>query len=485
MITIGYSTRKSNPQYIEILKKSCGLKNVEVIEIVNDGIMSLPEVYNKILNESSNDIVVLCHDDLEFDTNNWGKRLLLHFENSTFGILGVAGTTEIPKSGMWWEDRNKMIGTVNHKSGGKKWESKYSKSWNKSISECCFIDGLFMSINKKKIKSFFDESISGFHFYDANFCLDNFLKNVKIGIMHNIRLTHLSIGQTNNQWEENRKIFIKKYNDKLPVKSNININYKLKDFEYMGKYNIKIIVNCSNDLEETLTLLKEIENYNILNYSLNLIINESYVEKFNFLMSERIKIYSGVFDDFSKNLSILKWEDNFVSKKDNLIFFIDRNVKLVNNIFHSLVNLFHKEKNSFGCAFATCLKEDYSIHCTKFDIIKNKENQFQVFTKNSGSYYNVMDGYFENKLGTISDVFMTTYDNLINFDWFDIQYDTGICFNDFAVRCFYKNLKCYYDTNSLVILPDLISSQNKNSDINKLLQKIMSNQKSQELIINI
>ena len=47
MITIGYSTREHNPQFIEYLKKSSGFgKNVEVIEKVNNGEKSLPQVYN-------------------------------------------------------------------------------------------------------------------------------------------------------------------------------------------------------------------------------------------------------------------------------------------------------------------------------------------------------------------------------------------------------------------------------------------------------
>ena len=103
MITIGYSTRKNNPEYQEILKKSCGLKNVEIIEIVNDGVMSLPEAYNKILKESSNNIVVLCHDDLEFDTNNWGNKLLKHYsKNPEYGIIGMAGSKYLPESSKWW-----------------------------------------------------------------------------------------------------------------------------------------------------------------------------------------------------------------------------------------------------------------------------------------------------------------------------------------------------------------------------------------------
>ena len=98
MITIGYSTRNSNPQYVEILKKSCGLKNVEIIEVVNNGEKSLPKTYNEILEKSQHDIVVLCHDDLEFDTNNWGKKIIKHFnKNPEFGVIGLAGSKYLPE----------------------------------------------------------------------------------------------------------------------------------------------------------------------------------------------------------------------------------------------------------------------------------------------------------------------------------------------------------------------------------------------------
>ena len=86
MITIGYSTRQSNPELQAYFAKSCGVKNVQVIEKVNPNGKSLTEVYNEILNESVNDIVVLCHDDIYFDTNNWGFKLLKHFEKSEFGV---------------------------------------------------------------------------------------------------------------------------------------------------------------------------------------------------------------------------------------------------------------------------------------------------------------------------------------------------------------------------------------------------------------
>jgi glycosyltransferase involved in cell wall biosynthesis len=228
MITVGYSTREHNPKFIEYLKKSSGFKKIEVIEKINNGEKSLSQVYNEILEESKTDIVVLCHDDIYFDTTSWYYKLKTHFENTDYGILGVAGTTEMPSSGQWWETRRKMIGIVNHESGGKKWTSKYSEDLGKSIRETVIVDGLFIALSKSRIKHKFDEEFKGFHFYDIGFCFKNQIEGVKVGVISNIRITHKSIGQTNEQWEENKNLFAKKYSEILPVKIPFDPNRKLK-----------------------------------------------------------------------------------------------------------------------------------------------------------------------------------------------------------------------------------------------------------------
>ena len=46
MITIGYSTRSSNKEFQEYLKKSCGHPKTEVIEKVTNGEKNLSQVYN-------------------------------------------------------------------------------------------------------------------------------------------------------------------------------------------------------------------------------------------------------------------------------------------------------------------------------------------------------------------------------------------------------------------------------------------------------
>jgi hypothetical protein len=44
----------------------------------------------------------------------------------------------------------------------------------------------------------------------------------------NIRITHKSIGQTNEQWEENRQFFVQKYGKNLPSKIPFDVNKRLK-----------------------------------------------------------------------------------------------------------------------------------------------------------------------------------------------------------------------------------------------------------------
>jgi len=231
MISVVYSTKEKMPEFGELIKKTCGIRDVEVIEYVNPGKYSLSEIYNKGLKESKNNIVVFCHNDISFDTKNWGKKIVKRYnKNPDYGIIGVAGTKHMSTTGRWWEDFSKLHGQVYHEHEGKRWLSKFSGGIGDRIEDVILVDGLFFAVNKEHIKKDFDESVEGFHFYEVTFCFNNFLEGVKIGVIHDIKITHQSIGMTDDQWEENRKIFAEKYKDKLPItlKRNLPEHYKLK-----------------------------------------------------------------------------------------------------------------------------------------------------------------------------------------------------------------------------------------------------------------
>lgn len=218
MVSVIYCTRETNPEHKEHLIKTSGLyKNLEVIEIINNG-ESLTKAYKRGLKQATNDIVVFCHDDITMETKQWADKLLKLFKrNPKYGVLGVAGTKELLSSGKWWENPKKMYGRVAHTHEGNTWLSSYSDDLGQNIEEVVTVDGVFFAIDKSKIKNTFDETVEGFHFYDVNFCFTNFLKGVKIGVTTTIRINHKSIGATNDSWESNRLIFVETFKDSLPV----------------------------------------------------------------------------------------------------------------------------------------------------------------------------------------------------------------------------------------------------------------------------
>lgn len=267
MISLVYSTRKNKPEFKEHIQNTCGVRNVEIIQIENDGVMSLTEAYNKGLKEAKNNIIVFCHDDIIFETKNWGNKLIKLFnKNPEYGILGIAGTTDLI-DGRWWTIKESMNGIVSHQHEGKKWTNYYSKDQGNKITDMVVLDGLFFAIDKTKIKHNFDEEFHGFHFYDLSFCFPNYLDGVKIGLTTQIRVTHLSIGQTNQQWEGHKIRFEEKYKDKLPIRLTNN-----KTFEEKLEFNPDSIgfgmvtYNAEHRIRQSaFTVPKWIKNFVIVN----------------------------------------------------------------------------------------------------------------------------------------------------------------------------------------------------------------------------
>lgn len=223
-ITLIYSTHLSeteNQRFEEHVKSTCGLKkNLTIIKYVNMNQYSLTELYNKGLDEvkdsGRNDIVVFSHNDILFETYNWGYKLLGLFNNGDYHIIGLAGSTEMPSSGRWWDDRSTMRGIVKHTNGFDVWTSTYS-SPTRFIQDTVLVDGLFFAVDPDEIESRFLEEFKGFHFYEISFCIENWLDGCNIGVTTDILVLHQSVGETNNQWEQNRIQFIEKYNNELPI----------------------------------------------------------------------------------------------------------------------------------------------------------------------------------------------------------------------------------------------------------------------------
>lgn len=229
VIFSSHHTDEENKKFIEHLKTTAGVE-IHVECVVNMGEFSLTEAYNigwKKLDDldRGKDIIVFCHNDITILTQAWGKKLLGIFHSfPDFDIIGVAGTTELHKHGCWWLDEtgqnmnlSKMFGRVWHTNGLRNWETVYSEKIH-GVKDVVVTDGVFFGVNGETIVERFDEQFKNFHFYDISFCFENYLEGCNIGVFDKISILHKSIGQTNQNWADNRAQFAEKFKDELPVK---------------------------------------------------------------------------------------------------------------------------------------------------------------------------------------------------------------------------------------------------------------------------
>ena len=213
-------SESENDSFKKHIKSSIGC-SCDVFCYENYNQHSLTEIYNKAKKEyyTENSIMVYCHNDIIFKTKNWGRILLTKFNSTNYSIIGVAGSTYIPESGVWWEDKSKMVGIVEHTDGIREWVSEYSVEKKGKITDVLLIDGLFMAVDWDNTENDFNEEYKGFHFYDVSWSFNNWLSGCDIGVTTDIRILHKSVGAVNEKWEENRKQFVNEFKDELPRNS--------------------------------------------------------------------------------------------------------------------------------------------------------------------------------------------------------------------------------------------------------------------------
>ena len=221
--TRGNKTSKTTDRLISYLRKC----NAEVHLLVDKP--SIFEAYDSELNTiiangaKANDIVLLCHDDIEIinDRESFIHILKTSLNDPKVGITGVAGTTNLTRTGVWWDQevwkRKGHRGLVFH--GNDSWDM--SATLYGPPGDVVVCDGLFLAstvsvlneIGLEKPKTF----VGDWDFYDLTYCMRAY-ESGYINRVAPIFIRHESSGELagRDSWHENRKKFLLLY--RMPVK---------------------------------------------------------------------------------------------------------------------------------------------------------------------------------------------------------------------------------------------------------------------------
>lgn len=178
-----------------------------------EGHQSNLDKLNKQYELHDNDIIILCHDDIQIlETHESFKSSILPCLGENIGFLGVAGATRFDQSlqGVWWnarhtqESRGFVFQGANRRTA--------VPNWFGNFGQVIVLDGLFLAIQYKKLKeigltqpSYLD---SGWDFYDIHLTLESHYKgynNFAVPIL----IMHESPGVMRPEWNLSREKFLK------------------------------------------------------------------------------------------------------------------------------------------------------------------------------------------------------------------------------------------------------------------------------------
>jgi glycosyltransferase involved in cell wall biosynthesis len=196
----------------------------EIIAVDNTaGNSGICKAYNTAAVKAKFDILCFMHEDIEFETNNWGQNVIRHLADKEIGLIGVAGGDTKSRVPSGWASMtfSSEINMVQHyKYKEKVPHAIFETAYPESISICKRVactDGLWMCTRKDVFKKYkFDETtFSGFHGYDIDYSLQ-VNTEYKVCVVFDVLIHHYSEGVLGIEWLESAVKLSEKWKKLLP-----------------------------------------------------------------------------------------------------------------------------------------------------------------------------------------------------------------------------------------------------------------------------
>ena len=172
---------------------------------------SLAEGYTRGIAQSSGDLIILSHDDIDIFSPQMPQRLERHL--SEFDVVGVLGTTRLSSPTWFWAGPPFLFGQVVNSGPDGRLTVFILGAPSAVARDIQAIDGLFMAARRSVFSrvGFDAVTFDGFHFYDLDFSYSAFRAGLRVAVANDICILHASRGTYDERWALYAAKFMQKW----------------------------------------------------------------------------------------------------------------------------------------------------------------------------------------------------------------------------------------------------------------------------------
>ncbi|MEI6595898.1 MAG: glycosyltransferase [Bacteroidota bacterium] len=181
---------------------------------------SIFSAYNEGIDKSRFPFLCFVHDDVKFNTPEWGLKVINHLNNENIGLVGLAGGDAMLRIPFDYGALNRSMNIIHvDKTGNKPTEHvRMPIDFQGNSRSVLLLDGVMLCARKNLFdKIRFDELMGGFHAYDYDISIQSFLAGFSNLVMYDIEVEHFSKGRMNAEYFRKIKYIYEKWESILPV----------------------------------------------------------------------------------------------------------------------------------------------------------------------------------------------------------------------------------------------------------------------------
>jgi Glycosyltransferases, probably involved in cell wall biogenesis len=221
--------RKVAESYKNNISQSIGAE-YELIVIDNSSNKhSIFSAYNEGVRRAKYPYLCFAHEDILFRTQDWGLNVLRHFEDTTIGLIGMAGTHFLPNVPTYWftspfisehnltNDKGELIECF---------QLDFFK--DRDIVDVVACDGFCFFIREElfSVISFDEKTYTGFHYYDMDICMQVLASKFRVCVCRDVLIEHFWSDSYSKaglkSFHFNQRLFYNKWKDSLPISRGID-----------------------------------------------------------------------------------------------------------------------------------------------------------------------------------------------------------------------------------------------------------------------